>query len=128
MRVLVCGGREYTDVARLWRVLDNIDAETRISCVIDGASDDVTGPYVGADYWGHQWALARGKSTIRQHAKWSELGRAAGPIRNYEMISLYKPDLCVAAPGGHGTADMLGKCERAGVEVFQVGVPEKKER
>jgi hypothetical protein len=66
LRVIVCGGRFFRDVPLIWRTLDRINAECRISPLIDGASDDVTGPYVGADYWAHQWALAHDVSTIRQ--------------------------------------------------------------
>ncbi len=119
MRVIVCGGRHYQDVPRLWRVLDNIDRERPIRCVIDGASDDVTGPYKGAAYWGHQWALAHNRPTIRQHAEWQKHGAAAGPIRNGVMLTL-EPDLVVAAPGNRGTADMVAKAHAAGVEVFEM--------
>lgn len=123
MNLLVCGGRDFTDVPLLWRRLDELRAETPepgIRLVIDGASDDVTGPYVGADYWAHQWALARNIPTIRQHAKWKEQGRAAGPIRNGEMIERNKPDMIVAFPGGRGTRNMIEQAERAGLLVQQI--------
>ena len=118
MRVIVCGGRLYADVQNIWRTLDQIDQERGgIRCVIDGASDDVTGPYVGADYWGHQWALARTKPTCRYHADWKKLGKAAGPIRNERMRDEAKPDLIVAFPGGNGTRGMVRLAYAAGIEV-----------
>lgn len=121
MRVLVCGGRRYADPICVWRTLDQIDSERGgIRLVIDGASDDVTGPYVGADYWGHQWALARNRPTERHHADWKAHGRAAGPIRNRQMRDDGKPDLVVAFPGGNGTRSMTTLAEQAGIEVVRI--------
>lgn len=119
MRIIVCGGRNFVDVPMLWRGLDKINAETPggIRCVIDGSSDDVTGPYKGADYWAHQWAAARDKPWERYNADWVAHGRAAGPIRNSEMLRLGKPDMVVAFPGGRGTADMVKQADAAGLPI-----------
>lgn len=122
MKVLVTGGRHFCDVARLWRALDRIDARVRgmnggvgIACVIEGASDDVTGPYVGADWWAHQWARAHDRETNRYHADWT-VGRSAGPMRNTRMLG-EKPDVVVAFPGGAGTANMVKQALAAGIKV-----------
>lgn len=126
MRLLVCGGRDFVDVPLLWRTLDELQEripEPGIRLVIDGASDDVTGPYKGADYWAHQWAMARGLPTVRQHAKWAEHGRAAGPIRNGEMIERHQPDYLLAFPGNRGTRNMIEQAERAGIVVMRVKPP-----
>jgi len=122
-RIIVCGGRDFTDVPRLWRALDELQAslpEPGIRLVIDGKSDDVTGPYIGADYWGHQWALARNIPYARVSAKWKQFGKAAGPIRNQNMLGLWQPDLVVAFAGGRGTANMMEQAKRAGVEVMEL--------
>jgi hypothetical protein len=116
--VVVTGGRDYADVPRLWRWLDAMAAKHDIRHVIDGASDDVTGPYIGWDYWCHQWALARDRSTTRCHADWKALGRRAGPIRNQQMADL-KPDLCLVGPGGTGTADMAARAHAAGILIVR---------
>src|SRR4051812_40077289 len=91
MRLLVCGGRHYSDVAFIWRSLDAVHAKRRIGQLMEGASDDVTGPYIGADYWANQWALARGVPPLRFRADWKGEGRAAGPLRNGKMISEGNP-------------------------------------
>lgn len=115
IRLLVCGGRDYSDVPFLWRELDRIHAETPVNCLMEGASDDVTGPYIGADYWAHQWALAHEEvDPIRFHAEWKTLGRSAGPIRNRRMITEGWPDTLLAMPGGIGTADMIKAATKAG--------------
>lgn len=121
--IIVTGGREYSDPSQMWRVLDHVDkflAPGGVERVVEGASDDVTGPYIGADYWAHQWALARNKDWARCHAKWKEQGRAAGPIRNGVMLSDHEPGLVVEFPGGKGTANMVSQAEKAGVQVIKV--------
>lgn len=120
MRVLVCGGRNYIDVPKLWRVLDDIQTKQHISPLIDGASDDVTGPYVGADYWANQWALARDISCVRVHADWKKLGRGAGPARNQRMLDEQRPDLVIAFPGARGTADMVRRARVGGIAVVEI--------
>lgn len=119
MRVLVCGGRDFVDVPKLWKFLDELDQQQEIVTVIDGESDDLTGPYVGADYWGHQWALARGRATIRQLANWKQYGRAAGPIRNGMMLKQHKPDCVVATKGGRGTLNMIEQATEANIPVHR---------
>jgi hypothetical protein len=125
MRLVISGGRYFNDVALLWRTLDELHESVPggIQLLVEGASDDVTGPYVGADYWGHEWALARQVPALRQRAEWKKHGKAAGPIRNGEMLTRYLPDRLVAFPGGRGTADMISKAERAGVTVQRVAGP-----
>lgn len=118
MRVIVCGGRNFKDVVRIWGQLDAVHKHVPITMVIDGASDDVTGSYVGVDYWAHQWALARGIPTIREHAQWSVYGKSAGPIRNAKMISDHAPDRVIAFPGGPGTKNMVTQARQANIQVM----------
>jgi hypothetical protein len=119
-RVVVFGGRHFDDVATLWRVLDDQHASTPFSFGMDGASDDVTRKYIGADFWAWQWGLARRIPWKRFHAEWSRLGVAAGPIRNKRMRDEGRPDLGIAFPGGKGTASMAGLLHEAGIEVINV--------
>lgn len=120
MRVLICGGRDFGDVSLLWRTLDMLHKRHEFTWVIDGASDEVTGPYIGADYWANQWARAHGIAWHRVPANWKKFGAAAGPIRNQEMLDKHQPILCVAFPGGRGTADMVRKARLAGIGVVEV--------
>jgi len=119
MRLLVCGGRDFDDVPRLWRILDDLNGRYTIACLIDGAQEKQRedGGVVGADYWAHQWACARGAETERFHANWTELGKSAGPKRNQRMIDEGKPTHCLAMPGGRGTADMVSRAKAAGIPV-----------
>lgn len=114
MRVLVCGGRDYNDRATIYRVLDEIHARTPVRCIIGGGA-------TGADHIGAIWAFSRNiPDFVRFDADWKLYDKAAGPIRNQQMLDEGKPDLVVAFPGGKGTADMVRRAEAAGVKVAKV--------
>jgi hypothetical protein len=64
-------------------------------------------------------AREKGVQVIARPADWRRYGRAAGPIRNKEMLA-HRPQLAVAFPGGTGTADMVGKAKAAGLDVVVI--------
>lgn len=114
MRVIVCGGRDYNDRDHIWNTLTVLDAERPISCVIHGCA-------TGADTEGMIWAQTMpGCFQAPFKADWRRNGKAAGPIRNQRMLDEGKPDLVLAFPGGRGTADMVEKAKKAGVEVMEI--------
>jgi SLOG family YspA-like protein len=113
MRVLVCGGRYYSDREALEKYLDALHSESPISLVIDGGAS-------GADTLANQWAVERHIRAASFPADWRKHGKAAGPIRNQQMLDEGKPDVVVAFPGGRGTADMVARAKRAGVPVREV--------
>jgi hypothetical protein len=123
MRVLVCGGRDYTDRDHIHNTLCEIDAKRGpITCIIHGCA-------TGADNEGMLWAQMMASTRKVVHAPfaadWHTHGRAAGPIRNQRMLDKGKPDLIVAFPGGRGTADMVRRAKAAGIEVIEIA-PRKK--
>ena len=112
MKVLVCGGRDYTDGAFVDWVLDKIHAKLKIDCVIHGCAR-------GADTFGEQWAERQSEVTsYGVPADWKTYGTRAGPIRNGLMLSYGKPDLVVAFDGGSGTAHMVKISQERGVRVI----------
>jgi len=115
VRVLVCGGRDFRNVALLCYHLDGINWKLGISAVIHGSAR-------GADSLADNWAKSRDIPRLRFPADWAANGRAGGPIRNRQMLVQGKPDLVVAFPGGDGTADMIRQAVFAGVKVFEVYV------
>lgn len=110
MKVLVCGGREYSDKAALYATLDAIHEKTPITDIVHGAAR-------GADMLAHQWAYERQVRMWPCPAHWKDHGRAAGPLRNKRMLTEHKIDLVVAFPGGQGTADMLRRAKAAGIAI-----------
>jgi hypothetical protein len=53
-------------------------------------------------------------------ADWEKYGKAAGPIRNQQILVEGKPDLVVAFQGGRGTANMVSRAQQAGVPVVEI--------
>ena len=107
-RVLVCGGRDYTDHARVKQVLDALDP--RPICIIHGNAR-------GADWCAALWARRSGVLDFPFPAHWDDDPRGAGHIRNRRMLYAAKPDLVIAFPGGRGTNSMTQLARMALVEV-----------
>lgn len=112
MRVLVTGGRHYADREFLYAALDALHAEHGFRLLIHGGA-------TGADALAQDWAEHRGVVPQAYPADWTKYRKAAGPIRNRQMLDEGKPDLVVAFPGGDGTANMVSIAKRAGVPVIQ---------
>ena len=113
MKVLVCGGRSFTDKAVVWHALDAF-GPPEITEVISGMAR-------GADTLAAEWARKFGFSLHEFPADWGKNGHAAGPIRNQQMLNEGKPDAVIAFPGGVGTQDMVGRAMRAGIPVHKIG-------
>ena len=112
-RVLVCGGRDYSDEARVFSELDAEHANAPITLLIHGGA-------TGADTLAGKWAAAR-KIAVRPFpANWFKHGQSAGPIRNRDMLTQGKPHMVIAFPGGRGTADMINAARAASVPVVKV--------
>ena len=112
MRVLVCGDRNWTDRLALESALDVIHAQTPFSCVIEGEAR-------GADSLARLWAESRGVLVRKYPALWETYGRAAGPIRNKQMLTDGQPELVIAfhkdIGSSKGTRNMLKQASDAGI-------------
>lgn len=113
LRVLVCGGRDYTNATRLEAELLMLDHDRGIDCIIHGNAR-------GADTLANRAAKAFGWKTDVYPADWSKHGKSAGPIRNGVMLQFGKPDVVMAFPGGVGTNDMVKRARAAGVTVLEI--------
>jgi len=114
MRVLVCGGRDFSDRGAIHKALNDLSRAEVIDAVIEGDAH-------GADRIAGYWARQRGITNLKFKADWATHGKGAGPIRNQRMIDEGRPDLVVAFPGGKGTADMTRRARSAGIDVVEVG-------
>lgn len=113
MRVLVCGGRDYQNTAMVEWALDTLNQLYAITDVIHGDAR-------GADTLAGLWAYGLGISVHRYPANWNLHGKAAGGLRNQQMIDEAFPDYVVAFPGGRGTADMVRRAKAAGLTVWEI--------
>lgn len=111
MRILVCGGRDFSDYNLVSQTLNPhgcIDLK-----IIHGAAK-------GADSLAQRWAKDNGYEDEAYPANWNKYGKRAGYIRNVQMLNEGRPDLVIAFPGGKGTQMMINLAEAAGVPVVKV--------
>lgn len=121
------GGRDYQDRTAMWATLTRVHSARPITILGIGGcyeKDRTTEPPVprlrGADLFAFEWALVNAVPCYVLAADWDLHGRPAGPIRNSELANRIKPQTCVVAPGGTGTADMKRKCAKFGAEIVEV--------
>lgn len=113
MRLVVTGGRGYSDTRRAFAALDELHARRPISVLIEGEAR-------GLDSRARVWAVRRGVAVEPYPAAWELYGKAAGGIRNQQMIDEGRPDYGLVFPGGFGTADMRRRLVAAGIPFEEV--------
>ena len=127
MLILVCGGRLYG-----WNATNESGFRTKnfeevklFNDTLDsyyqkGTVRLVSGGAKGADRLAEEWAKYRQVPIYIFHAPWIRHDKAAGPVRNQMMLDEATPDLVLAFPGGDGTADMIKRATKAGIEVKEI--------
>lgn len=124
MRILVCGGRAFADYNKLVKailsVLPSVDDNDVATWLLPSDTVIIHGCAQGADLMADRWAISNGVRIEEFPADWVKHGRAAGPIRNQQMIDEGKPDIVIAAPGGAGTADMVRRAKAVGIKVIEL--------
>lgn len=123
MRVLITGGRDWKDY---WTVNDAIlDAcswQEKIGLLGDdfdpGSITIIHGNARGADTMAGEVASVHRMNVDVYPARWDIYARAAGPIRNQEMVDT-GADICLAflMKGSTGTADCIKRARKAGIPV-----------
>ncbi len=147
MRILVCGGRNYGNVIRTKALTEDEPVNTQerlkeykhvhevlnqLVCDYSEHHSDndnwlptdiviIAGGAKGVDSAAADFAIMAFCQLQEFKADWDKHGKAAGPIRNQQMLNEGKPDLVVAFPGGRGTADMVRRARKAGVPVKEIG-------
>lgn len=120
-KVLVCGDRNWTDSelirTRLAKLVQSAEVGTQALLLIHGAArgaDSIAGTIARA------WAETMPINISEFPANWGLYGRAAGPIRNREMLQM-RPDLVLAfhddIESSRGTKNMVAIARKTGVPV-----------
>ena len=119
MRLLVCGGRNYSDRETVdWALRAYLPVDPSELLVIQGGAE-------GADRLARDWAESEGVTVMEFPANWYFFGKAAGPIRNNAMMRWGAPDVVVAFPGGRGTAHMVELARSKGINVVEIPLIKK---
>ncbi len=109
-RVLVAGSRAFADYPRLCATLDRLLAGRGPVTIVSGGAG-------GADRLGERYAAARGLPVERYVPDWDAHGRAAGPIRNREMVAGCALAVFFWDGQSPGTADAIARARKVGVPV-----------
>lgn len=125
MKVLVCGARDY-GLIRVGRYSINSyswDAVSTVTKRLQQLPEDATiiqGGAAGADFLARVVAMRLGLNCKQFDADWRQYGRAAGPVRNRQMLD-EQPDLVIAfhpdLSKSKGTADCIKEAKRRGIPV-----------
>lgn len=111
MKVLCCGDRNFTAYQIILRRLAQFQPGTII----------IEGEAKGADSLSRDAANDLGFEVEQYPADWEKYGRAAGPIRNTQMLKEGKPDLVLAfhddITNSKGTKNMIAQATKAGIPV-----------
>ena len=112
IRILICGDRFWQDKATIHKVVDSLPPDT---VVIHGAAR-------GADCIAGDCAMERGLKVIMFPAKWLQYGKAAGVIRNQQMLDEGHPNRVVFfhpnLSQSRGTKDMVERARKAGIPTY----------
>jgi len=117
MRVIICGSRDWTDEALIDLFIEGLhEIHGQFLTIVHGAAR-------GADEIAGRLAEARGIPTEAFPADWTNLGKAAGHIRNKQMLDS-GADVVVAFKDNFnheldkgGTENMVKIAQDAGVSV-----------
>lgn len=115
MRVLMCGDRNWED-------------SFIVACMLDGLQKYhptiIHGKAPGADTISGDLATFMLLEVKEFPADWKMKGRAAGPIRNQQMLDEGKPDFVIAFHDkldmSKGTRDMVWKAVLVGIPVYNI--------
>lgn len=109
MRVLICGSRNWRDYEAILTRIEELPPDAVI----------VHGGAPGADSIAGLAGALRGHKVEEHPADWRTHGKAAGPIRNQQMIDT-EPALVIAfrlRGPSRGTDDCLRRARAAGIPV-----------
>ena len=118
LRLIVAGGRDFTDYAVLCRVLQDWLARHAVGPVII-----ISGHARGADTLGERFAREQGHGLEIYPADWESFGKRAGFIRNSRMVAIADAAVAFWDGASHGTLDTIRKmrADNKPISVFDYG-------
>lgn len=112
MKIIVSGSRYWSEKKHysvIFAVLKQYDQKTTI----------ITGGCRGVDALAEKAARKLGMTVVTYPAKWQQYGRAAGPIRNEQMITQERPDMVLLfhddIENSRGTKNMRNLAKKYGI-------------
>lgn len=129
MRILVTGDRHWSDKTYIKDVVESLHKIGQIDCIIEGEAK-------GADTLAREVCEELGIEVAKYPANWERYGRAAGPVRNGQMLLEGRPDLILAFHDdiyhSLGTKNMifqaLGHCVKVRIHSHKESTKEFRDR
>lgn len=115
-RLIVAGSRTFQGYGLLCRTLDRLLCARLPHVVI------LSGGARGADALGERYAAERGLAVERHPADWRAHGRAAGPVRNGQMVAVAQGLAAFWDGSSRGTRDVIDQARNAGLAIRVVVV------
>ena len=113
MKILITGSRDFDEPDKIKEVINSFSSDT---IIIHGAAS-------GADTLADKYGKEKGLEIMPFPADWKKYGRAAGPIRNKQMLVEGKPDIVYAfyrdKAESKGTKNMVNQAIKAGIKVIE---------
>lgn len=116
MRILITGSRTWSSEAIIENEIATAMYEAKVAS--SGEVTLVVGGARGADQIAQRYGEEAGMNIELHAADWDHYGKAAGPIRNQEMVDS-GADICLAflLPSSKGARDCADRAKKAGIEV-----------
>lgn len=105
----VTGGRNFSNKKLVYNTLNEYKSKDMML---------VLGDATGVDALARQWAIENKIPFVVHYANWGKYGKAAGPLRNKEMIS--QANMLLSFPGSRGTVDCTRQAEIAGIPIRRI--------
>jgi hypothetical protein len=125
LRVLMCGSRHWSDREAVVMAMAGIEARRTTDLLEKGNVTVIHGAARGADTIAGEVAAEWGYHVEVYPADWKRHGKAAGFIRNAQMLEQGRPHLVIAftddLEASRGTADMVRRARAADVPVYVIG-------
>lgn len=126
MRVLCCGDRNWTSYEIIRKELEKFPKDTEIIQGCANGADKMSANI--AKSLGLKFISSKDNNDIINNpgfpADWKKYGRAAGPIRNKQMLDEGKPDLVLAfhtdIKNSKGTKNMIQQAKDRGIKIILI--------
>jgi hypothetical protein len=136
-RILITGSRVWKDKAAILAALvEQLPTCSWPVTIVHGAQkrwDHRGQRFIGADFYADEIAREVGLEVDPHPADWDRYGKAAGPIRNREMVATLDAtngDRVLAFPirDSRGTRGCMAIAEEAGIPVINKGIDQKEKK
>jgi len=123
MKLLIAGSRDITD----YQIL--LDTVKKVPSFFDGVTNIISGKARGADALGERYANRNDLPLLQYPANWDTHGKAAGYIRNKQMVEVADRCLVLWDGSSKGSLHTINLALNKGIPLFVIyvdsGVPER---